>query len=1051
MLHLHHSNNLSTLGDRLGQQLQDKGVSALQSTIILVQNPGMKRWLQQRIAQQTGICANIDFPLPSRFVWDTYQAELGGAGKQHEYDAEVMRWRLLTLLRRDANADELSEIGAYLGQDRHGLAALQLADRLATLFDQYQVYRPDLILGWNKGIPVNEPDQAWQAWLWRQLASNHNVLDRSSMLDRLLHHLQSADAAACPRSPTVHVFGLSSLSPMYLNVLGALSLRRDVHFYQLNPCRHYWGDILSRRERLRAQDEGLPENDLLASLGSQGREFIDQLYSLPVQYEDHFDFVDITPSSLLRRVQRGILELEPDSDPAAVSDASIQVVNCYSELRELQVLHDRLLHWLEHDPQLHLDDIVVMCPDISKISPYIEAVFGLPGSASYLPYAISDHNILVDDPLVIAILEWIRLPASRLTVSEVLGWLELPAVQRALDIGLADLEQIRFWIDSNHIHWGADEQHKHTIHQSAGHLNSWRFGINRLLGAAIMSDDSRVFGRQAVAWEQPGQTGFQLLGRLQWFIDRLHELGVQFADAVDLQGWQQRITAMLDALCSADEQDERRLKAVRDALAELVEQAAIANFRETLDYRLLHALMLQSLQRGGSHQQYLSGVINFCNLIPMRSLPFRVVCLLGFDDESFPRRETAEQFDLIARFPRKGDRSRREDDRYMFLQSLMSAGERFYVSYVGRNKRDDSEIQPSVVLSEFLQHVEATTACRIDVEMSPLQPFSPVNFERGSYAAQWLAVPDSPAPAPFVAGLIQHSATDTIDIDNLTGFFTNPARFFMQNCLQLSLRESARSIKDEAEFTLDPLAAFALRQALQKELLSEGRIDLERHLLSGLFSEGHAGRLLLQPFVEEVETLVEALRAHVAYEGDLVHIVELALPGARLSGRIRSYSSTGLLDAIAAKMKGKRLVDFWIRHCLLCATGSASRAASFFLDKMDSPVTFRPIEADKASAYLAELVEMYRSGQARVLPFYPDIALEYVKKLDDGAHEIDAREHMRKQWIGDEYHTFSEAQDAYIQTSLKNARRPPGELFDDEFYALAQRVIRPILEHWESE
>lgn len=79
----------------------------------------------------------------------------------------------------------------------------------------------------------------------------------------------------------------------------------------------------------------------------------------------------------------------------------------------------------------------------------------------------------------------------------------------------------------------------------------------------------------------------------------------------------------------------------------------------------------------------------------MRSLPFKVICLLGLNDGDFPRNTKAAVFDLVAKHPAKGDRARRDDDRYLFLEALISAREILYLSYIGRDIRKDEELAPS--------------------------------------------------------------------------------------------------------------------------------------------------------------------------------------------------------------------------------------------------------------------------------------------------------------------------------------------------------------------
>lgn len=52
--------------------------------------------------------------------------------------------------------------------------------------------------------------------------------------------------------------------------------------------------------------------------------------------------------------------------------------------------------------------------------------------------------------------------------------------------------------------------------------------------------------------------------------------------------------------------------------------------------------------------------------------------------------------------PQKGDRAKRDDDRYLFLEALLSAQDVFYISYIGQSQKDGKERLPSILLSQLL-------------------------------------------------------------------------------------------------------------------------------------------------------------------------------------------------------------------------------------------------------------------------------------------------------------------------------------------------------------
>ncbi len=1053
MLHIHHSNSLDQLADDLLQQMDQHPPQALASDIVLVQNPGMKRWLQQRIAAHRGIAAHIQFPLPSRFVWDIFMRQFDDVPSLSAFDGEVLRWRIMALLQQALDDPALQPLKSFVQGEERQQAEFQLAQKLAALFDQYLVYRPAMIEQWERGGDGGRVNEAWQARLWRRLRAGNDEPHRAALIQRLVERLQSPSLDSSTLPTRVFVFGISALSPLHLNVLAALGQAIDLHFFNHNPCAHYWGDIEDRKAQLRRGEAPLEINELLASLGKQGRDYIDQFYQLGYPFEEHEAFVDIAETSLLQRIQRDILYLRNPQDGRAPArlDSSIQIVSCYSELRELQVLHDRLLDLLQQDPSLQPHDIVVMCPQIDQQAALIEAVFGQQDAHKRIPFSISDHNPAASEPLMQTVLDWIGLPTSRFSASEILGWLELPALQRTYALDDAAIDSIRYWVLSNHIHWAVDGAHKQRLGFAKTDLNTWRQGIERLLAAYVMNDDVQLLDDLPVSDVVMSHSDLLALGQLQRLLDDLQQWSTQFSRAMTLPQWQQSIHAMMQQLLMLDEDEEWRMKPLRDEIAAWCEQAQQAHFEQPLGHDLIAPLLQQALQQGTAQHHYLTGQINFCNLIPMRSLPFRVVCLIGMGDAQFPRNQAPLQLDLIKRYPQKGDRSSREDDRYAFLQAILSAQQSLYISYVGRDRRDDAELQPSVVVTELMDYMQRSCAQKPVIEQTPLQAFSPHNFIRGSYAEQWLLQQPLPAPEPFAQPLDDESAHQAVSVQTLIRFFNNPQRYFLQHRLNLSLDESIELIEDDEVFTLDPLQRYQINRELLDEMLAGDEPAPQRYLNSGMLAEQQVGELQLQQQQEAMMALAQRLRSHEQFSGRQRYQHTLSWRGHErdyeLNGQVESYSDQGLLDYNLSALKGKSMMTWWIRHCFLCATQAIDFSQLVYPDKSRIAVMQLDILAPvEAQTRLAQLIEAFEQGQREILPFYVDTAYQYEQQKTNprGGGEDSARKKIRQLWRNDGRAHFHEAQDVYTLTSRRGSGLAAGE-FPPQFFEWSQTLMAPLI------
>ncbi len=1048
MQYIHHSNSLKLLTEIMLEQMESFHGNVLGEEFVLVQNPGMKRWLQQQISESSGIAANLQFPLPSRFIWDIFLSQFKDVETLSAYDGEVLRWHLMSILNQHLSDPQLTVLKPYLKNDVSALKRFQLAEKLAGLYDQYLVYRPEMIQDWENGKIGCSSTEHWQAYLWRLLRQQNPSPHRADLIKRLLDHLSSTTADIKKLPDRLFVFAISAMSPLYLNVLSALSQHIDVHIFNLNPCEQYWGDVLSKKEQIRQGSNPVEENELLASLGKQGREYIDQFYDNQYEMVDNHQFEEINPDSLLNRVKNNILQLSQDPlEIVLPDDNSIQVVSCYSELRELQVLHDRLLAMLEADGALQPHDIVVMCPDINTLAPYVEAVFGQQHDPNRIPFSISDNHNLSSSPLLQAILDWIRLPTLRLTANEVLSWLELPALIRRYGLDEAAIDAIRYWITTNHIHWGLDGKHKQQLGlASTKHdINTWLHGISRLLTAYIMNDDTAVFENRVASNTVISQSDYHSLGQLKKFLDELCEWSKKLEQAADLQQWQNHINGIINTFLQLDDDEEWLIKPLRDEIANWQDQLNQAGFSEDLDAILIHHILENTISQGSAHHYYLSGGINFCNLIPMRTLPFKVVCLIGMGDDRFPRNELPVQLDLISINPKKGDRSRREDDRYMFLQSLVSAQQKLYISYVGQNKKDDTSIEPSVVVTELLDYIAQTSGKKIEIEKTALQAFSDKNFEQGSYAKQWFVNSDNKALEAFIQPIELAESEHSIKLDELIKFYKNPAKYFIEQRLNISLTDYAESIQDDEIFTLEPLQSYLLNENIFTEFFEQGYVQKTKYLNSGELAEQNSGRIQYDEIYKKVKNDIDRVSSHQAFSGQTSFDGNLLLGDIELSGRVQSYSEKGLLQLNLSSLKGKHIFSYWIQYCFLCALEKTDFCDIFYMDnnKKEKVLGFSVLEKKQAQEILQQLIDGFTLGKNKPLEFYVDTAYEYERLLHGKNVDI-AKQKIKSLWKPDDFNSFYEAKDIYLKLSLKNTVYN-AENFSAEFFKYSSQYMSPLI------
>ncbi len=1052
-MYLHQSNRLQELFHQLCAIIGRQPADPLQPEIIVVHNQGMARWLRQQIALATGIAANLEFPLPARFIWELFAGQLGDLPDESLFDRDVMLWRIHELLPALAEEVGAAEPARYLADDGDGSRRYQLAAKISDLFDQYLVFRPDLLAAWEQGR-----EEHWQAVLWRRLADCGQA-HRGGLLYRFLEICRQGSLKTDSLPERVCLFGISSLAPAYLEVLHQVSRHCQVHLFHLNPCRHFWGDLVSEHElaglrrkwRLQESadlsdtfDTGHP---LLASLGATGRDFFRQLVELDL--EDMELYVPSGRDTLLGRLQDDILDLEDrtgDDKPAhalAPDDRSIQFHVCHGLLREVQVLHDRLLDLFARLPGLLPGDILVMAPDIEQYAPAVRGVFGSAADEHRVPWSIADQSRRRERPLDAGFLELLTLLDSRFTASEVMAFLENPAVLRRFGLEEDDLTTLRGRIAEAGIRWGIDRDHRQQLGVAADDLHSWSFGLDRLLLGYVMGGDAGLY--DGILPCPPLDAGIlgglaELLARLAWW---RRQLGLEMPPAE----WAGLLPTLLDDFFAGD--DDEALPALRETLTELAAAWRLAACRDPLSLQVIRTHFRQILARPDGGLAFLGGQVTFCNMVPMRSIPFRVICLLGMNDTDFPRNQRPPAFDLMARHPRIGDRNRRNDDRYLFLEALLSARDVLYISWKGRDPRDNALLPPSVVVSELRDHIDRAWTCgdstrpcdRLTVE-HPLQPFSRRCFDpaapTASYAAAWLpAVRRRQWEEPFlVSPLPDNDDHGRTDLDELIRFWCHPVRAFLRQRLGLRLDRPERELADSEPFTLDGLEEYLLTGECIAALLDD------RHRPCGYRELAAAGRLPHQAFganrYRAISDLARAMADRIAaLRGRPLEPVEISLAagGHRLEGWLGNLSSRGIVTWRPATCKATDLLRLWLCHLALhLATPGEIPRTSAHVAK-DSVIRLRPVAEPEAE--LARLLILRRQGLQRPLHFYPRTSMAWAE-----AGEGRRMSKARRQWQGGYYHP-GEGEDIHYHLALRGE-----EPLDGQFEELAG-IFTSILTHRE--
>lgn len=1100
---IYHSNQVDVLKSLLVELIRLNPLeNPFEAEQILVQSPGMSQWLKMELANEFGVAANLKFPLPATFIWQLFSNTLADVPERSAFNKEAMTWRLMKILPQHFDLPEFAPLKQYLQDDQDQTKCYQLAAKIADIFDGYLVYRPEWIAAWEAGQVVEElnGEHPWQPILWQALydqtlTDDHSPYHRANLYEHFIDKLDIylSDVTQLAKLPKrLFVFGITALPPRYMDALQALGQHIDVHLMFTNPCRYYWGDIRDRKylaklaARTRKQvhweqdhsqlvgevtilkgsieQNEIPEyqqlhtkdavgNSLLASMGKLGR---DNLYLLSqLEANEVSAFVDIERQSLLQHIQADILELqEHQNDQKSLftsdykpviekDDVSLQVHVCHSPMREVEVLHDRLLAMFDADPDLKPRDVIVMVADINAYSHAIQAVFGNAPAERFIPFSISDRSVDQENPILQAFMRLLVLPRQRCQASEVLELLEVPAVMTRFDIDEQEFEQISLWIEQVGIRWGLDEQTAIDLSLPKQKQNTWLFGIERMLLGYAMPEEAGLFndGHAVIAaFDEVQGMNAELAGKLAQFVHILQKYRNLLSKDYTFSQWQNHLIQLLDDCFKVELEGEVILSSIRHCLQQLHEQlddAKINVDKTTFSPQILEQYLQDHLSNSRVSQRFLAGQVNFCTLMPMRSIPFKTVCLLGMNDGLYPRGLAPEGFDLINGRTKHGDRSRRDDDRYLFLEALLSAQQSLYISYVGRSILDNSDKEPSVLVAELMEYCQQNYALQgFQAQPSddsgaalveslthqhPLTPFSTRAFDgsdiaTASYAKEWLpAAKQSDVIAredngevakldflaqtlePYLAQLELNSHSQyLLELQDLISFWRLPVKYFFNRRLKTYFDNDlfAAAQLDDEPFLVDGLEKYTLGEQLLSDWLNtsqqpnlatfeqQAETFFKQQSAQGQLPLANFGELAVDNLLNSIKPLAQAIQPFIeAPQPDIevgLHF-ELNLTGKpqqfHLSGWLKHHYQTGLVRYRNGAIHSANWLGYWVEHLCLNAMGHNQSTQLFGVVKGQvQHLKLIPLDSETAKQYLSQLIALYYQGMDAPLWFIPKTA-----------------------------------------------------------------------------
>ncbi|HHV40422.1 MAG TPA: exodeoxyribonuclease V subunit gamma [Bacteroidales bacterium] len=1059
---IYHADRPEPLWQALADTLHRTG-DAFRREYIVTQTEGMENRLKTELARKNGIFAHYTF-LKQDDILELLYTEL--TGKQ-AYTAAV-RPALYRLLGSEDFKTTFPHIAAYYDvaneQEAH-LKRIQLAGKTADLLDQYQVYRSDRVLEWEKEKGGEETSvrvgleqqghQAWQRWLWLALRNTFRwYVPKHKMQAEVLRLLQEEAGREKARRllPRLTLFGISIFTPFYTRVLNALAQATDVHYYMVLP-----GTEMLRQQAF--------DNSLNSALGGNYKVLA---HTLPQPVEWVEVFAESTtfdsmkaptnPPTLLAMLQESLRRDSPEGGfvtEARAVDGTLVINGAYTQVREVEIFYNYLVDLMEKGADLTPDQVLVLVPDLEAYVPYIKAVFD---NAPYaIPYYIGGEQKTKTDTVMQTLMELLAFDAmDAYPAEEVVALLEEKRIRKKY--GIENIAYVRETVKNANIRFGlenkADDQTQYV---------GWAYGLEKIIMGFAVYDDKPMASVLPDATFYPCKetetaTAYDVF-RLKAFLDDLIYYAEQQKEHKSFGVWKtfllEEVLERSVAYSFRDEEELTRLYKDLEYMEKVYDD-------QEIPFSVFRYLVMERFQQDTLSGAYMAGRVSFLPVIPGRGLPAKVVAFLGMNRNVFPRKDVSLGFDLMQDEPMVGDRSKKENDKMAFLESLMAAESYFYVSYIGKDTATNQVLPPSLVVDQLLDYLEHLAHEDVRGQIKdlvyvahPLHGFSARYKVQDKRLFTYLyASTTADGEQTVVEGIdgpmpTEQVEAESVDLDAFCRFFVHPIEWYYQRVLGIRYDDPEPPLPENELFDLDYLQYWQLRKQVFEEDIREGCIDLPRlevlkdkGVKDGMLPLAGMADLQIKKVLEDTEGLRNAWKEHLKDVLPHTFPVDITVNGLQIQGNVDTIYNGKLFDYSLSKSINKQQVKTRITQLVLSACGFGGAAVLFTRDGgvLEAPV----VDASTALEQVKELVALFQRGQIERLPLVLNAVVEAMKK-DTPEKQITEYRKQTKEKAEGNIHARQPA-DVYVAGAWEE------EVFDGEEEALVQLLemyYHIIIQPWE--
>ncbi len=1051
MLTVYRSNRAEWLAELLSEQLRVTPPALSETIEIAVSTWPTSRWLGEQISIANGINAQIIFPFPGTYLRKLVATVLELEVEiDDKWKANHLVWSVLDQLPEILNSKQANSLKKWMAEkasqnEELNIHEWHLAKSIAEAFDDYILYRPDLIKKWSSDLNINIdinnnlPSQSdWQPLLFKSLLKSINIDPFAIQAEKAIKALQSKTISSVNLPSEVRFFGISSLAPIHVDFIQALSGVVDVEIFLLTPCKDLWQRSKTRRQQLEEKwmepldGSWLVESPRLeANLGRMGAEFQQllegsgeyllgewkerDLFALPVQIAQNLS----REATLIEQLQQNLVSKERlfplHRQP---KDNSLLFIECPGVKRQVQVIRDQIIQLLANDKTLEARDILIMTPQVDRFAPLIASVFNDRNSTKVdLPWRVTDRSQEQKTGIGQFVLLLIDIASKKLTASNLENLLSNSSFLQHKQIKQEEIDELTKLLQKTGFRWGINSTDKdgdetHSLHWC---LNRW------LLGLIIPKEHGRVVGDIA-----PFTTTVDPKKIMRWW-DLLTKLSDQIIQLRSPKTCCEWVDLLKDILKQSRQKEDEISLDQTYFLNVLDNWKRVANGCELkLSNLVVKDIITDSLKIESGRFGHRSGSITVSALEPMRAIPHRVIILMGLDESVFPNTQIRPSFNLLEKKRHLGDPRSSDKDRYTLLEAIMSTREKLIISWNSRDERTGEPLQISPPVQQWINYlqnelsIEDFKGVLLQPPINPLDPdnFLPcdehpplscdeINLQARLYLNNEFELKSMALAIPLSWGTEGsiHSRED-ITYEKIQTWLTDPQLAWLEQ-QQLKQNEWSDVLDDLEDLSLNELQRYTL---LKERLEGINAIDSQSKSIASTHNEDNfwekatLGTGRLPP---KSASIIETDLLERRWENIFKTINQIGRFQKQLidleSGSIEClWVDDYHLIIEIGRLKAKSIMKGWLLHLELCSKGLAPKGTIIIArtssDEYQETLRWNSITTTQAKIYLENLKALVVQGYSECWPIPPESGWALAIAQRDSPEK--ANEIFARKWNG---------------------------------------------------